>query len=61
MLATPLNQGRVSGTGVIAGTGITSPASPRSTSQVSAPTCTPSLDAMRPAPASRSRSASSRW
>src|SRR6185503_15013556 len=46
-LPTPRNQERVSGTVVIGGTGITSPASIRSTSQVSVPTCTPSFDAER--------------
>ena len=59
--ATPRNHGRVSGTWVIGGTGITSPASTRSMSQVSLPTCTPSFDAERALSASRRRSASSRW
>jgi UDP-N-acetylmuramoyl-tripeptide--D-alanyl-D-alanine ligase len=46
---------------LIGGTGSTSPASTRSTSQLCAPTCTPSFDALRALSACRSRSASSRW
>src|SRR4051812_48021629 len=61
MFAMPRNQGFVSGTGVIGGTGITSPASARSTSQLWVPTCIPSLDAATPRPALRRRSARSRW
>jgi hypothetical protein len=62
MLARPRNQLRVSGTGAIAGTGITSPASSSRTSQRLTPTWTPSrADGVSAAAASFSRRTRSCW